>query len=276
MIRLLLALASFFTFAHIALAADMPVKAPVKAPAAYDQWTGFYAGINGGYSWGRSKSDYTSTDPTAGISESNSDSVKINGILGGGQIGYNYRLAPSFLVGIETDFQWSGERGSNTVQICHAVQVDPDGICDFSSIYDNHKEKLEWFGTVRGRLGYLVAPNWLLYGTGGFAYGKLKRDDTYTYDSQFFCNAGTEPFCTPQSSSISKTKTGFAVGGGADVAVTDRWIARIEYLYLDLAGLGTSTFALTSGNPPLVNLTTTSHRFTDNIVRAAINYRFSP
>jgi outer membrane immunogenic protein len=232
--------------------------------------------LNLGYSWGRTSSDYTSVDAGSGLSEVNSDSIKMPGVIGGGQIGYNYRLSPNFVAGIEADFQGSGEKGSDSVQICHASQTTIGGICDFSSVYDSYTEKLEWFGTVRGRLGYLVTPNWLLYGTGGFAYGKLKRDDTYTYNSQFFCNSGTEPICTPQSNSVSATKTGFAVGGGLDVLLTDRWIGRIEYLYLDLDGLGASTFALTSGNPPLVNLTTNSHRFTDNIVRVAISYRFWP
>ena len=274
-----LAAVAVFGFASVASAADMPVKAPVyKAPPAvvYDPWTGFYIGANVGYSWGRTSTDYTTTDPNAGISETNSDSINMNGVIGGGQLGYNYRFNQNFLVGIEADFQGSGEKGSNTLEICHDGAVVPGGVCDIGShIYDSYTEKLNWFGTVRGRVGYLVTPAWLLYATGGLAYGKLTRDDTYTYNDTYYCNAGTEPYCTPQSNSISAVKTGWVIGGGVETALSGHWTGRIEYLYMNLAGLGTSNFVLTNGNPYPINLTTNSHQFTDNILRFAINYRFA-
>jgi outer membrane immunogenic protein len=247
------------------------MAAPVPV---YDPWTGFYAGINIGYSWGRTKSDYTSLDPASGNTETNHDTADIDGVIGGGQVGYNYRFDQVYLVGLEADFQGSGEHGSPTTQICHPGSV-PGAICDFGNIWDKNDETLKWFGTVRGRLGYLVTPNLLTYATGGFAYGKLTRNDTYTYFDDFFCNAGPAAGnCTPQNNSISATKTGWTIGGGVEGKIWGNWSGRIEYLYLQLDGLGTSTFNLTSGNPPLVVLTTTTHAFSDNILRVGLNYQF--
>ena len=148
--------------------------------------------------------------------------------------------------------------------------------CDFGNINDDYTEKLEWFGTVRGRLGYLWTPSVLLYGTGGLAYGRLTRDDTYVYSGFFFCNsppAGAGA-CTPQSSSLSGVKTGWTAGGGIEAKIWGNWAARVEYLYLDLDGLGASTFELKSCNPTPITLTTTSHRFTDNILRVGLSYQF--
>ena len=109
-----------------AFAADLPprmyTKAPI-APAPYN-WTGLYVGGNIGYSWGRTSTDYTTV---AAGTETHSDSINMNGVIGGGQIGYNYQFNKSYLLGIEGDFQFSGEKGSNTLPIC---TITAGGACD--------------------------------------------------------------------------------------------------------------------------------------------------
>ncbi len=265
-----------------AFAADLAPKMYTKAPpppVVYDPWTGFYVGGNLGYSWGRTSTDYTTVDPASGLVERNADSINMNGVIGGAQAGFNYRFQQNFLVGIEADIQGSGERGSNTVRICNDASVNPAAICDFGTIDDHYTEKLEWFGTLRARAGYLISPTWLLYGTGGLAYGRLSRSDNYAYFAQFFCTAGGGAggagVCTPQSNSISAVNTGWTVGAGVEAEIKGNWTAKLEYLYMDLAGLGTQSFILTSGNPSPINLTTNSHHFTDNILRVGVNYRFA-
>jgi outer membrane immunogenic protein len=79
----------------------------------------------------------------------------------------------------------------------------------------------------------------------------------------------------PQSNSISATNTGWTAGAGVEVEIKGDWTAKLEYLYMDLTGLGTQGFQLTSGNPSPINLITNSHHFTDNILRVGVNYRFS-
>jgi outer membrane immunogenic protein len=244
----------------------IPPAPPPLPPAP--AWTGSYVGVNFGYSWGHSRSDYSAISANNGfVPETTSDSVNMNGVIGGGQVGYNYQFSPNYVAGIEADFQGSGERGSGNPLVC----MNPLA-CDFGNINDNYTEKLEWFGTVRGRLGVLATPNVLVYGTGGFAYGELHRNDNYNYSFTFFCSSGSTPNCTPQSNSMSAIKPGWTAGAGMEMKLWGNWSGRVEYLYMQLAGLGTSNFVLTSGNPSPIFLTTTSHNFTDNILRVGLNY----
>ena len=107
-----------------ALAADMAVKAPpspVAAPAY--SWTGFYVGANIGYGWGQQDVTYTPNDivshglitiPTEGLGVFFPTSFSNSGAVGGFQFGYNWQFQRNWLVGLETDFDWSGIKGSGT------------------------------------------------------------------------------------------------------------------------------------------------------------------
>jgi outer membrane immunogenic protein len=138
-------LAACFT----ARAADMPIKTPyykgpIHSVVSYYNWTGFYAGVNGGYGWG-----------TSTWSLLPGTHIKPQGGLFGGTLGYNWQ-AGSFVYGVEGDFDWSGVKGSVTC----AVVV----ICETSS---------SWLATFRARIGYAF-DRWLPYLTAGGAYGNVK------------------------------------------------------------------------------------------------------
>ena len=142
-------------------AADL-YRAPPPPPVSYvppviatNTWTGFYAGINGGYGWGSGGNTISYFD---GLDQS--ARAQPQGGFGGGQIGYNYQTG-SFVFGVETDFQGAGISNSVTGTTANGF--------DFTS-----KESIDWFGTARGRLGFAVG-NALLYGTGGFAYGNVNQ-----------------------------------------------------------------------------------------------------
>ena len=120
--------------------------------------------MNVGYSWGQSKNDAT-LQIAPGVFGSASASRKVDGVIGGFQSGYNYQFG-QWVWGFETDFQASGQKGSEALQI--AAGVPPTFL--------NTDHKLKWFGTSRSRLGVLWSPNTLLYGTFGVAYGKVKED----------------------------------------------------------------------------------------------------
>jgi len=140
----------------LALLSTMPAEA-YERPFA---WTGLYVGVNGGYSWGRATAEVeVSTVGGSVVSESRSGDV--SGWLGGGQIGYNWR-SQRWVYGVEADFQWTGQDGD--VSAC-------SGPACATASYD-----LDWFGTLRGRVGYLLEPRALLYLTGGLAYGHLSAD----------------------------------------------------------------------------------------------------
>jgi len=279
-----------------ALAADLrvPVKAPVMAPVAVYNWTGFYAGVNVGYSWGRETADIVgaattttrtrdfrtagptligdTTVVTGPVAFGGTGSTNVDGFIGGGQIGYNWQFDRSWLFGLEADLQGSGEKGGFAV-CAGVVGCSVAGTADY---------RLNWFGTVRGRLGVLASDRVLLYVTGGLAYGEV--ESSYALG---FLGFPTSGFGSKQ------VKVGYTVGGGIEGALWGNWTAKAEYLFMDLGtyGGGTGAFAsATSVNFPdfptqgfnrLVDTTTTgtatvNNKFRDHIFRVGLNYRFAP
>ncbi|WP_246721966.1 outer membrane protein [Methylosinus sp. H3A] len=161
-----------------ARAADLPshTLAPAYSIPPVLTWSGFYIGANVGGGAPASRGT--------------------GGVIGGGQIGYNYQFLPTFVVGLETDIQGSsvgGDAGSPP------FGSPPGGV---------GSRGVDWFGTVRGRVGTTVInPALLVYGTGGFAYG-----------------------------GSSGAQTGWTSGGGVEWAFASNWSAKVEYLYVDLSG----------------------------------------
>ncbi|MBR1152663.1 hypothetical protein [Bradyrhizobium sp. JYMT SZCCT0428] len=76
-------------------------------------WTGFYVGLNGGYSWGRARH---SVDPGATFAIT-TFGHNVDGGLGGAQIGYNCQLDRTWVIGLEADIQGTGERGQSRDQL---------------------------------------------------------------------------------------------------------------------------------------------------------------
>jgi outer membrane immunogenic protein len=173
-----------------------PVKAPAYVPPPFS-WTGFYVGANLGYGW----SDGSGTMFVTGVG-SGPINGSGNGILGGGQIGYNWQTG-AFVFGIETDFQGTGGTGSFSGRLAPGA-VPVTGTTE-----------TPWFGTIRGRLGY-AADRWLFYVTGGGAYSHNKASGTI----------GVVPF------SASATGWSWTVGGGVETALANNWSVKGEYLYI--------------------------------------------
>src|SRR5450432_819504 len=115
-----IAVASALTLTS-AFAADLAARTYTKAPVMMDpgyNWTGFYAGLNGGYSWGRANTTITGTGlsplaPFFPIPVVAPFHQNINGGIAGGQVGYNWQYDRKWVVGLEADIQWSGERSSS-------------------------------------------------------------------------------------------------------------------------------------------------------------------
>jgi outer membrane immunogenic protein len=215
-------------------------------------WTGWYIGANIGGSFGTASESATfASTPVGG------GSSRLDGVLGGGQIGYNWQ-ANSWVFGLEADIQATSEDGSNSVS-----QTIPGGGPAILAVPAavtgtlNYSEKLPWFGTVRGRLGVLANPNWLLYATGGLAYGEVDTNTTVTEGALGVSN------------NFDTTRIGWTVGGGVEAWLSRNWTAKVEYLYVDL-GSFSNTFTGVGAFTPV----TLSTHVTDNIVRAGLNYHF--
>jgi outer membrane immunogenic protein len=205
-------------------------------------WTGFYAGLNAGGSWGKQDN---SLETTAGVLIQQ-NTAKLDGAIGGGQIGYNWQTN-QIVFGIEADLDASGQKGDGNPLYFSPGVVGVGGA--FSIPYT---DRLEWFGTLRGRLGW-ANNNWLAYVTGGWAFGGGKIDGLATIAG------ATTPF------SNTHTYSGWTGGGGIEYAFNNRWSAKLEYLYIDFGDGPTVQI------PPLKIV---AGKMTDNIVRAGINYKF--
>ena len=139
--------------------------------------------------------------------------------IGGGQAGYNWQQG-NWLVGLEADIQGSDERGSSDVCVVAGCAL---GTGILTANY-----KLDWFGTVRGRVGLLPTDRVLIYATGGLAYGEL---------------SATAPL-VPLS--WGSTRAGWTVGAGAEVKLDNNWSVKIEYLYMDLGDVGSGSITATN------------------------------
>jgi outer membrane immunogenic protein len=277
--KLLTAIAVAGLIGTPAFAADMAVKAPPPAPAPVYSWTGFYVGGNVGYSWGKADTDFSADPIIIDVPQrplvtlpgfAGSDSVKPHGIIGGGQIGYNWQYSPNWVVGVEADIQASGEKASNT--FTNAFNVSPVPLTTvIGTAVTNYESKIEWFGTLRGRIGY-VWDRWMLYATGGLAYGEVKIAGISTVSGTVLAST-TSPFAVVTGFGHSQINAGWTVGGGIEGSLVNNWTWKAEYLYMDLGALNDPDLpiALLNASGGRVHTHTT---FTDNIVRAGLNYQF--
>jgi len=254
--------------AGAAHAADLrPVYKAPPAVVIDDPWTGFYAGVNIGYSWGRWDAD---SNQRIFNFESFSDKPKVDGILGGLQAGYNWRVSPQWLFGIEVDAQITGEKRTETwvdpglpaVGITTDFVPRPGNAATLTSSWD-----FPWFATLRGRVGYLVSPDWLLYVTGGLAIGETKYSFTFSQPGAVFNNPPTP---TNYALSSQKTTVGFALGAGTEYRFDRHWSMKFEYLFVDLGTVTINTVDI-DGAPFSVG-----YHVRDHIARVGLNYRFDP
>jgi outer membrane immunogenic protein len=285
-----------FAASGFAFAADMDVSAPPPPPATGYSWTGWYVGGNIGYSFGSAKSDFNipPSGAPAPTGQPGGSPITIpgvaftdaqpQGVIGGGQIGYNWQASPNWVFGLETDLQASGERTNfsqaNAFDVTSSFPCPGGATCitvASGAITTAYQAKIAWFGTVRGRVGYAWS-NLLLYGTGGLAYGRVSVSGTQTASGIEKCSVLGEcplpppstpvPFSSTTTFAGSRVNVGWTVGGGIEGVLWNNWTWKLEYLYMDLGTLGisavTSTGALGTGNT----------KFTDNIFRVGLNYQF--
>jgi outer membrane immunogenic protein len=192
------------TLAAAVIAAGASTMAEAQSRFGGYFWQGPYVGVNLGYQW----------------SSVSNNATKPNGLAGGVQAGYSWQSG-MIVFGAEADIQLSGA----------------------DDLFAPWKFSNPWFGTLRGRGGFLLNSTALIYGTVGLAYGSLRAQSTLTGVTE------------------SRTSVGWAVGAGVEVALTGNWTAKAEYLYVDLSERSYSLTGVTSG----INA---------NILRMGVNYRF--
>lgn len=287
--RLVVGAVSVITFSVAASAADIYVPAP-SGPSYKDEpwgvsWTGFYIGANGGYGWGSKTVTLSPNDPATydstcggvlGGTCPGPTSLGGAGGLGGLQIGYNRQFNQSVVLGLEADFDWS--RIKNSGYSGFALAPIP------VTMQTQAQADLNWSGTIRGRLGWLVTHDFLVYGTGGFAYGRIDDALNIVNPTPNFFSVGTGGSgytCLSNSSCFaggsSRIATGWAAGAGVEYAPWNNVSIKLEYLHIDLGG-DSLTVPVRVPFPPFLPSSFTAHSGDSGyeVVRIGVNYHISP
>lgn len=217
-----------------AIAADLPYRrqAPAySAPPVFTNfgWQGLYIGGNLGWR-------AANFDPVVNNLEIEGKTRHSAAI--GGHVGYNFQVSPNIVLGVEADMGYGKNKAAGPT-----VAVGPGLLSSGASI--------AWAGSVRGRLGY-TQDNWMLYGTGGFAFADLEATTSYS------------TLGTIYTSKNDKWAGGYAVGGGVEYMVMPNITVRGEYLYSDY---GRQTVSAPIGGQSSIDVTT-------HTARAGVSYKF--
>lgn len=254
-------------WATSACAADLPVRTQPPAATVYAplyNWTGLYVGANIGGVWGTGSTtvnSFVGGVPALTDYFPNRLGGGPSGWLGGAQVGYNYQMN-SFVLGAETDFDWTDLRRSGSYTSAALPAALGGG-----TITTSGSARMDWLGTLRLRVGFLpTADNRLMiYGTGGLAYGGGRNFGSVVANGTALSWYGAD----------SPTKTGWTIGGGVEYAITNNISLRGEYLYYNL-GNQTETAvpnAAAAATLPGVYVTTKT-QLDGSIFRIAANYKF--
>lgn len=254
-----------------AVAADLPTRkvapvAPMIAPVF--TWTGFYAGVNGGYGFGASKLKNvtvsrdaynglpawsTKEDSFAKWTDKRSDSF-----VGGAKIGYNYQMG-SVVLGIEADINYANLAAKRS-----GVNAEREFLPGWRSGNSlMAKSTLNWFGTVRPRIGFVATERMMVFATAGLAYGNVRSAAQY---ADTLNGAVDDNWVGKQN----KIRAGWTVGAGAEYALTDNVVLKGEYSYIDL---GSSTIKTYVGDKKVLYVTGKDD-LGFHVVRAGLNYKF--
>ncbi len=245
--------------AYTAGAADIApyYRTPVPAPV-YANWNGFYIGGDVGGVWTSNNALWQPLPSSAAFAAfPTAGDTGGNAAIGGIHAGYNWQVAPTWVVGLEGDWSWTNSGSS-----VNAPWLNNPGGGAVPGSFTSMSSNLDWVSSLRARLGYLVLPNFMLYGTAGGAWGKI--------DYAASNNGGTVPYAT--STAFSRTQGGWVAGGGLEWMITNNWLLRGEYLYYSLES--SPSVVAVSGNSPGFPSGYSWSNTTASVVRAGLSYKF--
>lgn len=236
------------------------------APSPVYSWTGFYVGLNAGGAWGSSDVDIGCSD--GGLFPLFCEDARstgafpfrmsndLEGFIGGAQAGYDFQHG-KMVVGLVADIAWTSIDDSDSKRTGPTVFFTESNVTRVS-------QDLEWLATVRGRLGYALRDHFLLYATGGLAFGEVD----HTFDFEF---SGGDYARV----SKSETQVGWTVGGGGEYSF-GHWSLQGEYLYYDLGEENFRTQYVDTNGCACDPLPFRKPEFETHghIVRAGVNFKF--
>jgi outer membrane immunogenic protein len=232
------------------MAADMPLKAAPRAVPMASDWTGFYIFGFGGYSWGR-----ISPDDFDLSSDIIFRTPKPKGGVFGFGGGYNWQYG-GWVGGVELDYGFSNEKETRTLATSSSCG---DG-CTFTDNTALHS-KIDALGSARLRVGYLIMPSVLAYGTAGAGWGRAELSS--------FETACANDKCTSFGLVAKPNLFGWVAGGGIEFKLFDHLRLRGEYLHYDFGSTSYSFQASGSAATTTINAKTR-----DDVVRGALIWNF--
>jgi outer membrane immunogenic protein len=255
--------------AGLAVAADIPVRGapPAASPAvvAVPDWVGFYFGGHGGGGSAHESFENSVSECDNGTSQVNCTpnvfflppGVNASGGLGGIQFGHNWQWG-QVVGGLEVDFSWADLSGSSAFSVPFFSDTQT-----FTT-----DKKIDELASVRGRLGYLIIPSVLLYGTAGIGFGHERITTTV---SERETQTGTLEF--EENAMNHVNMFGWVAGAGVEWKFWNNWLLRGEWLHYDFGKVTNST-----NNPGIffAGLDNGNLRTTVDIGRAALSYKFPP
>ena len=261
---------------YFPLASTAALAEKASSPGVFS-WSGFYAGVNLGHSWydGDIRTDagvesfsppsYFVASDIAAINQLASGSFRGDGSVGGVQVGANQQIG-SFVLGFEADFGAFGLTGTRVGVYDIPIGIPAQGTVRVAM-------ETDWLFTARGRLGWTPSSNLLIYATGGLAVTELSVSNSYT---------DTAPTAGVGGSSASKLMFGWALGGGAEWALTQHWSLKAEYMHIKFGSVSTQGFVFCgpsstvdcSGGDAIPSRMSTSANLSADIARVGINYKF--
>jgi outer membrane immunogenic protein len=214
---------------ELASAADLPrtVQAPKAPVAVASNWSGFYVGASLGGRWIDSTwATIAMGDPLGPVDPTTTPvSWKSSTFRTGGYVGGNWQVNSLWVVGLEADAAW-GNNKKSLAGIPGTFGTGGQGADLGAQNFDSSGITLGWDGSIRARVGFLVTPTWLLYGTGGFAWQQVEISATCNgslFNSSWCIAARTESYPT--------TMIGWTAGGGIETQLGSHWFLRAEYRY---------------------------------------------
>lgn len=258
-------------------------------PAAVAGWDGFYAGVSAAYDLAKFRGRMTAGDgSTAGYPGRETPNLNVDALSFGLHAGYNHEFGNRVILGIEADIAKSEISGS---QVTYAAEgssgATGDNLFRLRQYEAVEKSSVPWISTVRGRLGYGFSDRLMVYATGGVAFMRQNEERTQYVgaktSSGFFTPVNTTVSAFTESAAV--TRTGFAIGGGAEFAFGGAWSLKGEYL---LARFDEAEFSFADARAgvmiangygyPVTSNTVTGRKLLSKVdipmVRLGLSYRF--
>ena len=246
----------------LAQAADLPTRKAAPAPVvvAAPSWTGFYLGAEAGLDWNTSGWNTTGLGPGFVVDNTASTNFTQFGGRVGLYGGYNWQFSPTAVAGVEANIAGDFLRSKSQTGIPGTLTNFAGAVTDRVSSGGSNFD-----ASLRARLGYLVTPSTMIYGTGGIAFANPK----YSIN----CPSGATSWCAvAESGSSSPVQVGWTLGAGVETQVWRNWLARLEYRYSGFGGKNTTFFP--NGGVGGSDQVAVRTRFSTNTISLGLAYKF--